>query len=292
MAWASLGWNNSAWGSNSQRTVLASVIQGEAGSSAGQSAVAQVMQNRLDNGGFGSSLQGVVTPSNFNGWNSNPSPGAYGLADQLIAGQPIQSGAGNALYFASPASNNASWATNAINSGNGTNIGGNYFFANDKGGAISGAGNTSGPASLSMMSPSQQSAGLPGGTTGAQPGGGTGSQPGGSSGSQPGGSSGSQSSSATDSAAGTPMYLTDPNAVASKAGQSVQTGLGTAATAVDNLTKGTTADTTAVTAAGTSWFNFLGNLLSGGVGLFRARRRWYAGADFGNCRIVDGGEGE
>src|ERR1035437_1121860 len=183
MAWASLGWNNSAWGSNSQRTVLASVIQGEAGSSAGQSAVAQVMQNRLDNGGFGSSLQGVVTPSNFNGWNSNPSPGAYGLADQLIAGQPIQSGAGNALYFASPASNNASWAQNAINSGNGTNIGGNYFFANDKGGAISGAtpGSGPGPSSLGIVGGNQQA-----GKTGGQSGG---------------------SSPATDTGAGTPVNI-------------------------------------------------------------------------------------
>ena len=122
----------------------------------------------------------------------------------------------------------------------------------------------SGPASLSMMSPSQQSAGLPGGTTGAQSGGGTGAQPGGSSGSQPGGSSGS----ATDTSTGTPVNITDPNAIASKAGDAVKAGLGTAATAVDNLTKGTTADTASVTAAGTSWFNFLGNLLSGGTGIF------------------------
>jgi Cell Wall Hydrolase len=255
MAWASLGWNNSAWGSNSQRTVLASVIQGEAGGPAGQSAVAQVMQNRLNDGGFGNSLQSVVTPSNFNGWNNTPSPGAYGLADQLIAGQPIQSGAGNALYFASPAVNNASWATNAINSGNGTDIGGNYFFSNNKGGAISGA--SSGPLSLSMMTPQQSAAGMPGGTTGAQPGGGTGSQPGGSTGSQPGGSSGS----ATDTSTGTPVNITDPNAIANK-------GLTTLGAAVDKSTSGMTADTSALTTAGTSWFNFLGTLLSGGTGIF------------------------
>jgi Cell Wall Hydrolase len=255
MAFASLGWSNSAWGSNSQRDVLASVIQGEAGSSAGQSAVAQVMQNRLNDGSFGGSLQSVVTPSNFNGWNNTPSTGAYGLADQLIAGQPINSGAGNALYFASPAVNNASWAQNAIASGNGTNIGGNFFFANDKGAAISGSSGS--PSSLSMMSAGQVTAGMPGGTTGAQPGGSTGSQPGGSTGSQPGGSSGS----ATDTSTGTPVNITDPNAIANK-------GLTTVGTALDKSTAGLTADTATAAAAGTSWFNMLGTLLTGGTGIF------------------------
>jgi hypothetical protein len=114
------------------------------------------------------------------------------------------------------------------------------------------------PSSLSMMTPDQSAAGMPGVTTGAQPGGGTGSQPGGSTGSQPGGSSGSQPGGSTP---GAPVYLTDPAIVA-------QTGLTTVGTSVDAATKGLTADTATATAAGTSWFNFLGNLLSGGTGIF------------------------
>jgi hypothetical protein len=58
-----------------------------------------------------------------------------------------------------------------------------------------------------------------------------------------------------------PTYLTDPNAVANK-------GLSTVGTSIDAATKGMTADTTAITTAGTSWFNMLGSLLSGGTGIF------------------------
>jgi hypothetical protein len=71
-----------------------------------------------------------------------------------------------------------------------------------------------------------------------------------------------------DTSVGSPTFITDPNAIASKAGTSVQTGLQTGATAIDNSTKGLTTDTTTATAAGTSWFNFLGNLFSGGTGIF------------------------
>jgi hypothetical protein len=54
---------------------------------------------------------------------------------------------------------------------------------------------------------------------------------------------------------------TDPNVIANK-------GLTTVGTALDKSTAGLATDTTAATTAGTSWFNFLGNLFSGGTGIF------------------------
>jgi hypothetical protein len=156
MALASIQWGQGVWSRMAPRDVLASVIQGEAGGWNAQSAVAAVMQNRQNS--WGGDWSKIVTPSNFNGWNSNPSAGAYTLADQLLSGTPIQSQAGNALFFASPASNNAWWANpsnpNSIVN-NGVNIGGNYFSdkmgapsANFTGGGktptVAGAGSTPG----------------------------------------------------------------------------------------------------------------------------------------------------
>jgi Cell Wall Hydrolase len=115
---------------------LASVIQGESNSASGQFGVASVMYNRLQAGaagGFSDSITGVVTPSNFNGYNSNPSPYAQQLANDLWGGNsPTGGSTGNALYFAAPASNNAAWANPNTASGrglfaNGTNLGGNYY---------------------------------------------------------------------------------------------------------------------------------------------------------------------
>lgn len=113
---------------------LAGVIQGEAGTAAGQFAVASVMYNRLQNGGFGSSLLSVVTPNNFNGYNSSPSPYAQQLANDLWSGNAPSGGStGNALYFAAPSSSNAAWANPSTASGQGlfgaggNNIGGNYY---------------------------------------------------------------------------------------------------------------------------------------------------------------------
>ena len=132
MPLASVQWSNSAWNASDPAQVLANVIQGEAGTPDGQLAVATVMQNRLNSGDFGSSIQQVVTPSQFNGWQPATSgSNAYSLAQQLLAGTPLPaSAAGNSLYFASPASNNANWANpsnpnSIVNTG--VNIGGNFF---------------------------------------------------------------------------------------------------------------------------------------------------------------------
>ncbi|MDR3449783.1 MAG: hypothetical protein P4M15_08605, partial [Alphaproteobacteria bacterium] len=118
---------------------LASVIQGEAGSNpVAQFAVASTMWNRMSNfgpylGGGSMDVASVVTPSQFNGFNSSPNSTAQGFANDLWGGNAPQGGdTGNATFFAAPSNSNASWANPNTASGaglfsNGANIGGNYF---------------------------------------------------------------------------------------------------------------------------------------------------------------------
>ena len=104
--------------------------------SEGQFGVASVIYNRLQAGaagGVSDSLSGVVTPGNFNGYNSNPSSYAQQLANDIWNGNAPSGGStGNALYFAAPSTSNAAWANPNTASGqglfaNGTNLGGNYY---------------------------------------------------------------------------------------------------------------------------------------------------------------------
>jgi hypothetical protein len=76
-----------------------------------------------------------------------------------------------------------------------------------------------------------------------------------------GGAPGGSSPATGDTSTGTPVNITDPRAIAN-------TGLDTASKAVTDMTAGLTKDTAAVTAAGDTWMNMLGNLLSGGTGIF------------------------
>jgi len=119
----------------STRDILASVIRGESADPTGQMAVAGVMQNRLASGNFGANIANVVTPTNFNGW-ATPTPSSYAAADALLNGTLSPNPAGDALYFVAPARDLDSWGRGLLASGNGTNIGGNYFFANDQGAPI------------------------------------------------------------------------------------------------------------------------------------------------------------
>jgi hypothetical protein len=64
-----------------------------------------------------------------------------------------------------------------------------------------------------------------------------------------------------DSSAGLPVNITDPRAIA-------DTGLTTLGGTIDKATKGLQDNTTTLTTAGTGYFNFLGNLFSGGTGIF------------------------
>lgn len=105
---------------------LAGVIQGESSTPAGQFAVASVMYNRIQNGGFGAGIMGVVTPTQFNGYQT-PGANALALAGDLWSGNPPQGGStGNALYFANPNGSTASWPSTLPGSG-AVNIGGNWF---------------------------------------------------------------------------------------------------------------------------------------------------------------------
>ena len=117
---------------------LAGVIQGEAGTPAGQFAVASTMFNRVGSSGYPSTIQGVVSADQFVGYNPNPSANAQSLANDLWAGNAPQGGStGNALNFVSPVGGysygGVSGATGPSSAGilsGGTNIGGNVFSDN------------------------------------------------------------------------------------------------------------------------------------------------------------------
>lgn len=140
----------------SSQSQLAAVIQGESSSPAGQFGVASVMYNRMIDptgaGGFvgagSNDITQVVTPTQFNGYNSNTSPYANQLASDLWNGNaPTGGNPGNATFFAAPSSSNAAWANPSTASGqglfsNGANLGGNYFS------------DTQGPPSSNFQAPS------------------------------------------------------------------------------------------------------------------------------------------
>ena len=141
-------------------TMLASVIQGEASTPAGQFAVASVMYNRMTTpgpylGGGSNDITQVVTPTQFNGYNPNPSANAQSLANDLWSGNAPQGGStGNATFFAAPAASNASWANPSTTSGQGlfgygtNNIGGNYYS------------DTQGPPTAAFQAPQYGTSGL------------------------------------------------------------------------------------------------------------------------------------
>lgn len=128
--------NTPLWsGTISSPTQLAAVISGEAGSNpASQFAVASVMYNRTQAPGFGSTIQSVVTPDQFLGYQT-PNSNSLALANQLWSGQaPSGGNTGNALYFVSPLGGNSyggvSGATGPATAGilsGGGNVGGNVF---------------------------------------------------------------------------------------------------------------------------------------------------------------------
>lgn len=117
---------------------LAQVIQGEAGNSADQFAVASTMQNRLTAGGWGSTLSAVVNQPNFNGGTSATIPSANALA----LGNALQNGnlsdygdTGNVTYYSASNYSTVRGAANYVNpsmqgvagAGNTVAPGGNSF---------------------------------------------------------------------------------------------------------------------------------------------------------------------
>ena len=114
---------------------VANVIQGEAATPAGQFAVASVIYNRMQNGGFGGTdaLSVANAPGQFTGnLTGSGGPGAVPsttssyaqqLANDLMSGNPPSGGTtGNALYFQSNQGQPSS-----VVGGSSVNIGGNYF---------------------------------------------------------------------------------------------------------------------------------------------------------------------
>lgn len=135
---------------------LANVIQGEAlgGSSADAFGVASTIQNRLNNGGWGSTIAQVVTPSQFNGYaTAAPGSPAYTYAQAIFDGNLSSYGnTGNATYYtASNFSTNPS-APNYVNpsmqgvasSGNVLTPGGNSYAT----------GSATGPSTNGVILPS------------------------------------------------------------------------------------------------------------------------------------------
>lgn len=106
---------------------VAQTIQGEAGSNpANQFAVASVIYNRLQTGGFGGSTasQIVNAPSQFTGFAATPNASAQALAQAIENGTLQNYGnTGNALYFQQAGSD----TTLGSRSAGVVNIGGNNF---------------------------------------------------------------------------------------------------------------------------------------------------------------------
>lgn len=119
---------------------LASVLQGEASSAAGQTAVANVIANRADAnyGRYGSDpLSQALGRNQFQG-QATPTAQSLAIAQQLYDGTLPRTLTNSLNYaapvYSGPGATTARWAINALNSGQGVNIGGNVFFQNDRGG--------------------------------------------------------------------------------------------------------------------------------------------------------------
>lgn len=119
---------------------LASVLQGEASSVAGQTAVANVIANRADAnyGRYGSDVVSQALGRNQFQGQATPTPQSLAIAQQLYDGTLPRTLTNSLNYaapvFSGPGATTAPWAIRALNSGEGVNIGGNVFFQNDRGG--------------------------------------------------------------------------------------------------------------------------------------------------------------
>lgn len=119
------------------RDTLASILMGETKTRNGMIAVAEVMRNRarINFGLFGTSLVDQATaPNQFQGqtipWNDT----AYEIAGLALNDRLPEVVGTTALYYAADIpQTTAKWARAAINKGQGIEVGGNIFWADDKG---------------------------------------------------------------------------------------------------------------------------------------------------------------
>lgn len=112
-------------------------ILGEAGNQgySGQLAVANVINNRVQSGQFGAGVSGVITPSQFNGFDSQTPVGSAAWNQAQSAWNAAQAGqdnTGGATYFANPSLSSAQWAKN-LNASNSLQIGDQFFTNNTTG---------------------------------------------------------------------------------------------------------------------------------------------------------------
>lgn len=155
--------------SGRDRELLARTLMAEAGGEGlqGMLAAGSVINNRLNAGGYGDSLEGVIMkPGQFSAWNGvtgyaggeggldmanmTPSEQAYQAADALLSGQ-YQDPTGGATHYYNPAAANPAWG--AQGGGNWTRIGNHVFGSADAGrGAGPGTISTQGGAGQGMPS--------------------------------------------------------------------------------------------------------------------------------------------
>jgi hypothetical protein len=125
------------------RELLAKTLMAEAGNQGylGMLAAGSVIMNRVNSGGYGKGIQGVIMkPGAFSPWNSvtgaargeqgqnmaaiKPSEEAYRVADQLLSGQ-AEDPTGGATHFYNPDISSPSWGVQG--GGNWTKIGAHVF---------------------------------------------------------------------------------------------------------------------------------------------------------------------
>lgn len=142
------------------RELLARTLMAEAGGEGlqGMLAAGSVINNRLNAGGYGDSLEGVIMkPGQFSAWNGvtgyaggeggldmanmTPSEQAYQAADAILSGQ-YQDPTGGATHYYNPAAANPAWG--AQGGGDWTRIGNHVFGSAD-------AGRGTGPGTISTQ---------------------------------------------------------------------------------------------------------------------------------------------
>lgn len=114
---------------------IASILTGESSTPNGRRAVLNVMINRASENfsNYGTTvLEQALAPMQFQGQTIPPDKRAWDIANEWATGK-LPSIVGNALYYAAPQGTTAKWALDALAKGQGIRVGGNYFWADDKG---------------------------------------------------------------------------------------------------------------------------------------------------------------
>ncbi|MEL7012659.1 MAG: cell wall hydrolase [Pseudomonadota bacterium] len=136
-------------GAESDRDLLAKTLMAEAGGEGfeGMLAAGAVIANRVQDGNYGTGVQGVIMkPGQFSAWNGvtgyaggqgaldmhriTPSADAYRAADAVLSGR-YKDPTGGATHYYNPAAANPAWGQHA--GGNWLRIGNHIFGSADAG---------------------------------------------------------------------------------------------------------------------------------------------------------------